>query len=421
MTNRRPLPLPINLGIDFGTSWTKLCYRDLESERTGVVRFEHLRLPESVLPSVVQVDGDGLLFMGDKPSSNSACVAVRYLKMRLARAGGFPDLPVVAGVPLSSELSVRALSAWYLSRVIVRARYSVLVQESELVRNRQVQWSANVGVPVEQFKNENLDVFDEVLRVAWEWAEQRITPTHLNETMALFQATVKNESAANCHAVPEIVAAILSFSKSRSARDGLYLYFDIGGGTLDGVGFELRREAGEVVVHCKAGNVADLGVEALVHSVVKVDTDRVSRRLLSEKAVSIPELEDRTDTLHTFAANVIMPAKQKHEWGRLSRLPVFLGGGAAGSHWYQHTLAETHKFRAHGNCGIPPYDFRPIPEPADLIGAKESGLPFARLAIAYGLSFPREEVPEFSLPEDHVNVSPPRPARLLGVTSYVDT
>ena len=46
------------------------------------------------------------------------------------------------------------------------------------------------------------------------------------------------------HVVPEIAAAIQSFVYSREAAPNKYIYFDIGGGTMDGVAFRFLNIRG---------------------------------------------------------------------------------------------------------------------------------------------------------------------------------
>lgn len=60
----QPQTIDINLGIDFGTSYTKVCYRDLNREETGIVSFVHVGPDTHLVPSVVQVGKSANLAMG---------------------------------------------------------------------------------------------------------------------------------------------------------------------------------------------------------------------------------------------------------------------------------------------------------------------------------------------------------------------
>jgi hypothetical protein len=49
-------PLALNLGIDFGTSYTKVAFRDLNAEQTGLVLLGGIGLMEAMVPSVVSIE-----------------------------------------------------------------------------------------------------------------------------------------------------------------------------------------------------------------------------------------------------------------------------------------------------------------------------------------------------------------------------
>ncbi|SRR6266496_1466084 len=81
---RQGAPLAINLGIDFGTSFTKICYRDVGTEETGIVTLGERTLDSALIPSIVAVDQRGILSGGNWTHQSSAATGIKYLKMRLA-------------------------------------------------------------------------------------------------------------------------------------------------------------------------------------------------------------------------------------------------------------------------------------------------------------------------------------------------
>lgn len=76
-----PAPVVVNLGIDFGTAFTKICYRDSALEESGVVTFGASVTSEAMIPAVVSVTEEGDLLIGE---TESPCERIEYLKMRLA-------------------------------------------------------------------------------------------------------------------------------------------------------------------------------------------------------------------------------------------------------------------------------------------------------------------------------------------------
>ena len=157
------------------------------------------------------------------------------------------------------------LSAFFLSVVMRRARRWVESTWARHIGGRQIIWSANVGLPVQHCDAPVADTFQWVLATAWRWSGQpprhRILG-HVAEDY-LRDCDLEDPARSECQAYPEIAAAVLSFATSRSAAEGVYVYFDVGGGTLDGVVFALKRPRGEVEINFYSGEVASLGVEWL--------------------------------------------------------------------------------------------------------------------------------------------------------------
>src|SRR5690606_17598636 len=97
--------------------------------------------------------------------------------------------------------------------------------QSDRMKNRDPIWSANVGVPVEHFDSEALQVFEEVLGVAWLWVKDQQIPATLRDAMSMYRETEMRlgEEVSDFHALPEIAAAVQSFVMSREAVPGIYV------------------------------------------------------------------------------------------------------------------------------------------------------------------------------------------------------
>jgi hypothetical protein len=101
-STRRGTPkqlIAINLGIDFGTSFTKVCFRDVGREQSGIITFGRRSLNSALVPSVVSFDRRGKLNLGEARQKSAGHTTVRYLKMRLA------------GVPINDGSSPH-LTSW---------------------------------------------------------------------------------------------------------------------------------------------------------------------------------------------------------------------------------------------------------------------------------------------------------------------
>jgi hypothetical protein len=427
------------LGIDFGTSFTKICFRDQAIDHSSLVNLDGGQ-EGALLPSVVHVDDAGTLHIG-RPASSST-KSVRYLKMRLA------------GVPLDGLLGdelrgaddadvCKALSSWFLATVIVRSRTWILQHHADRVRNRRVDWSANLGVPVEHYDSPLLKIFEEVLGVAWQWCEEGDVPKSLATALEGYKRARQNKRVADFHPVPEIAAAVQSFVISQAATPGVYLYFDVGGGTVDGVAFRLRNDDGQKQVDFYSGRVSPLGTISLLrHLEPDIDDgDQSEGRLEQLLATNRPGAEELEHAMRLLVANVVMTAKQKdgrnwraeaiQQWaesrnvrtfGRpASEKPVvvFIGGGGARIAWYGKSILSTHGKFKHNNAGIPPYSLRKVPKPADVtLPDVDPGL-FDRFSIAYGLSIPMGTGPDIRLPSQFDPPAKNEPRRPPGIGDYL--
>src|SRR5207253_2403260 len=79
------------------------------------------------------------------------------------------DLPSSILGGQKRENVIKALAALFLSEIIRRVRGSE--QKKPHLRNANIRWLVNVGVPVEHFDAPEREVFQEVASVAFKWAE----------------------------------------------------------------------------------------------------------------------------------------------------------------------------------------------------------------------------------------------------------
>ena len=94
---------------------------------------------------------------------------------------------------------------------------------------------------------EALPIFKEVLGVAWLWVKMANSPVTIRAALEDYQGALGRleREVTDFHAIPEIAAAVQSFVMSREAVPGVDVYFDIGGGTIDGVAFNYLNYGGE--------------------------------------------------------------------------------------------------------------------------------------------------------------------------------
>lgn len=432
------MAINLNLGIDFGTKFTKVCVRDTDRERSWVITFTNgsPKLDEALLPTKIGICSDGSLLAGltesEWKTQPQTPIDVDFIKMRLANidlAGegeeySFDSLPEFHEIDLNAPENLENISAYYLSRVILKAKAWVLNNNADLVKGQKISWSINIGVPVKYFDSNAINRFRKVLSLAYLLSESH--PESLTFNQLKDYATLPNNDASSgntpCDACPEIAAAVYSYTISRQAEPGIYIFFDVGSGTIEGASFRFFRENKMPKIEFYTGEVEPIGMNALakqVNMIVadipeseieqqlvnnsylmqnieslsqqigpqspnehyhvansvdvgfngKVTTESIERALRNQPSIeqqmilNLILLGQRQ--IHRQVAEVIVTCKEKSPeyFKSSSSLRVFLGGGGGISKFYRHTIESTHTAFDHKYAGIPVYDLRDVPFP----------------------------------------------------------
>jgi hypothetical protein len=436
--------LNLNLGIDFGTSFTKVCVRDTDRDQSWVVTFSDSKptLTEALLPTKVGISRDGRLLLGltqsewDKQlKTDHTCI--EFIKMQLADLDisqeqgvwWFERLPKLKELNLELntrkvvETFIENLCVYYLSSVISKAKAWVMRNDADLVKNQKIVWSVNLGVPVQYCDSLAIKRFKKVLCLAWllsEIHEEFLTVDDLDYYVNELSQDLTPDQMP-CYVTEEIAAAIYSYTASRQAQEGIYTFFDVGSGTIDGVAFRFWREDEMPKIDFYSADVQPLGVKAFVKIVctrLRI-TQKASEDALknNETCLHTNNLTKENQLIQRQVAKVVIEGKQKNisiatvQFSQHSRsnrshiikpgttLKVFLGGGGSRANFYRYIVEHTYTAFKHQNAGIPPYELTDLPTPqGDFSMTNIDPINFHRFAIAYGLSIPRDEAPEVKLP-----------------------
>jgi hypothetical protein len=127
----------LNLGIDFGTSFTKVVVCDTSRENSWIVNFsgDKATLNEALLPSKIGISQNGIVYAGLTDSewqkaNSDIKIYIDFIKMRLANLDlqneglGHPSdqLSSFDGIDLNEPLIIECLCAYYLNKVINKSK-----------------------------------------------------------------------------------------------------------------------------------------------------------------------------------------------------------------------------------------------------------------------------------------------------------
>ena len=409
------------LGIDFGTRFTKVAAYLPQFEERVVLTFGRKLGP--FIPSGVTVATDELVYPVDVQPAVPAALWIDNLKMRLADPASnvFGSGVNISGTQLKD--SIRCLCAVFLSGVLRQAQVAVRrIFAQSLPPNAPINWFANVGVPAQFFDSDALSAFQEVASVAWTWSESSARAVSLGELLANYAhtATSLGPREMRIRVAPELAAALAHFGEHRNTMPGLYGFFDIGGGTLDGTLFRVDRQANGVSFDVLSAQVDELGTMAIARrSAAQIFQDMnefIEKPIIfggPTPTAELPIPEDIETSIQAFFSRVVDAARQRipgqnfatpvdaprllrggrKRSARMPVIPIFVAGGGCQSEWYLNALGRAHRTFNHVAWGVGGYQIGLIPPPS---GMKTDEYP--RFVVAIGLTSPRVHSDDYRLP-----------------------
>lgn len=436
----------VQIGLDFGTAFTKCVYRDVMLDKARVHLPAIVKDSEMpfLLPSVLYHSAGKLSHPGSTGGAYKAG-CLYHVKMALEKVGkenwSAPELAAYQEVARTLGISVadfvEACAVYFIAGALggvleeVKARFKDATPQGQIF--------VNMAVPVADIDHPNVnEVFCRTLRLAWVLAEELagFPKTGVSELMeTIRKARPKADSdivREACFLYPEVSANVQAFVRSRVSREGLYLFSDTGAGTVDQSVFLFSRSDGKDRLTYLAARVLPMGsshveIRAAAKSKKTSWQDLEQWRSLKEAGrfhrTLLAVKREMKSELSVESSITIGQAKQKLiNPQQINQLTMIFGGGGHCIIPYEMALMEQFD-----NCYFTPakIDQRrrrnepldigmPSPSDLELRNGEERWLD--RLTVAYGLSFEQGQLADFKLPRQVPHPSPEeiwRPRRAL--------
>ncbi|MEW5764470.1 MAG: hypothetical protein ACOYXN_02015 [Acidobacteriota bacterium] len=424
------------IGLDYGTSRTKVILRDMALRRSIAVPFAEYASDGNpyLLPSKMHVDSNGTFSLSSRESS----VIVRDPKVKLMEG---PDKEV----PLSTlgTIPARGLTMAYLALVLREVLAWFEAEQAAIYRNIDIIWEVNVGIPARSYDESALkSAFQEASGAAWllaasgnpiDWRTVTAVSSALRDGSCPDLAytggglvSAANRDPERVKVRPEIVAEVLGYARSSHRKDGMHLMVDVGASTLDVSCFRLHLHEGEDRYSIFASEVERLGaMKLLERQLGSQNADEKTWKRMRELAevgpppvltelIQSPNLDTLNQASKKFrtkctdlVAKVVCGTKRDkdphaEEWA--SGLPVFLCGGGSRQDFFREVLKEAAS-RVRSN-GVRSMGTKRIPKPDDLVAPRCLPEDYDRLAVAYGLSFSSNSVGVVDVPNQIEDFAP---------------
>jgi len=445
-SGHRGRPLRINLGIDLGTSFSKVVYRLGDESFPVCFGARRNNVEDYLMPSVVAVSGKGIKcrFEFDDEEKLKNAVQIPNFKICLTCERDTGADAAKCSVTKCSLSNMRAgylpgevtgeeasfLSAFYLAKLIGHSKEAVRrhLPEREIPSDITVKWSANLAVPDKFLGSKVAEGFRESLEIGWLISEVFLEyPNFSNKQEAVIcyvaaktlQSEIKSELNAkgmdfDCFIYSEIGAEVASVTLSPTSEEGLYVLVDVGAGTVDTSVFRFRRVDGESVQETYAANIFKLGagqIDARANTSFKRKSlnwlrqikenvfsrngedamIHITEELQSAEMSVITELRENLITVYREAFS-----KQRNidVWAQLK---LVMGGGGSAIRSYGETAREAFSPKLQDARLI---EFSTLRVPKDFQMDTLPANQFHRFAVAYGLSRARIELPELIAAQD---------------------
>ena len=400
MKVRLKVKMPINIGIDFGTSYSKVCFA--ERKAYDFVKFDKIEYK----PSILYFDYKRDLLHYDKPHGTDNIEEIKYFKYSM----------IDDNLPRGENLSKRQFnvkpeilcSLFFLACLIKESKeYAYKYFKGKRLDFEIDQWYITMGVPIDNFENEKYQLYDRLLMLA-DKLSAKLTNYEISIN-DLYKYYLDNQNieipkfqTSNLNTLPELYAESLAFLQNGNVMIGVYALVDIGGGTVD-MAIMFKEAPKEFNIVSKT--IQPLGIDIIANNIIddlnnieRVKNDLKEKNSLAELPYVSKEKEKEYKELFEKAfAPIVSDIKKKNVQsnGKLvlyqnnRTLPVIICGGGAKHKWYEDGILQTGeqlKRIISGESGL-----KLKIESVDKLLPKD--ISNHRLLIAYILAQPIETIP----------------------------
>ncbi len=413
-----------HLGLDWGTSTTKLVLRDYDSPR-GELGVAYVLRPAGDsgyrYPSTIAYD-DGKVFFGDVAEKRRDSCASWWvsLKAQFALGAASPDLPATLTV---TDLAVLSLAHTMRIGMLQANRLAEAIKH-------EARFSVTVGVPVVELeeplaRNEYLTA----VRTAFTLAVREkvdVQGIEVNEALALLETARTTVASADARRPstnevtfnwlrPELAAGMYWSFRSPTIDKGLYGGVDIGAGTTNAVFFRIHhRQVGEQLIDKGAlsfygGACKPPGMDA-IDEVLAAETGQSPAAIRGQEAgllgrpallaASRRHIDGYVKTYKAAFSEGYRKEARQSSWNKLN---IILFGGGSKLKAVRKAMAappwrNLNAPRLVETLGCPP-DLCELPTRPRAEGAPFAGDP-TFLLVAYGLAVHYLDFPPYRLPSE---------------------
>ena len=359
---RKRDPYFIQIGFDFGTSFSKCICRDVMIDKAWVYvppEFDGKELP-FLIPSCLKLNNGAIQLVKDAECQYPEN-GLYYLKLALEQVAlGNGDASVLdpyrnaIGRSESAAIKefVKGCGVYFLAETLGQVRKQIRRNFPNFGSHEKDYMAVNMAVPVADAERPEVNkLYQEILDQAWILADELAGCTQIG--LPEFKDILKRKpehldpfGKEACFIYPEVSANVQGFVRSRASSPGIYLFSDTGAGSVDQSVFIFGRnlEEEEYLTYLH-GSVLPLGsshIERLAAKACgnmdwrsleswrgKKENGGTDRELTEARDMIAKEVGDKTETTLAWAKGKLFVIAQ------LNGIRVIFGGGGHCDHPYK--------------------------------------------------------------------------------------
>ncbi len=442
VTSETPLrdPYFIQIGFDFGTSYSKCICRDIMTNKARVYisnKYKNQELP-FLIPCAI-VFKDGKLSHVDNPETHYPENGLYHLKHALVKIAlhewNDPILIPYRRACASHDnnqlaMFVENCAVYYLASVFGEVRDNIRRRFSDFSTLTEDYMAVNLAVPVAYAEMPQVeDIYNHVLLEAWHLADILLDypSIYLSDLRTMRKGNIAKWGQSTddaCFIYPEVSANVQGFVRSRVSSPGIYLFSDTGASTVDqSVFIFMRRDHAEHLTYLH-GSVLPLGSGHIERQAAlnSGNTNWQSLEIWRERkegGSNEPELIKARFNIEAqlaqgTQATLAFAKKKLFVKDDLSSIRVIFGGGGHCDNPYKNAVMLPFSGNLFREEIRPDIVGLPVPHDLELENFKTRWM--RRLSVAYGLSFEKSELSGWTYP---TKLDTPEPHQFWPPRKYI--
>lgn len=440
---RKKEKIHIQVGLDFGTSSTKVVFSQLGRPLFRALDFNHNlpQYPNYCIPSVCAVGENGRILMGANAARALANkewnAGLQRLKVVVAGKHDTRFSDIQTDITFKSYLanhdtktSPEMLTVKFLAHVMIKSIQAI--KNFPEYKNQDIDFAFNICMPIDHVEHsqvrkvfERIFVLSEMLLNNWLKNPEKI---NFSIDSKMIEDS-KNRKADKVFAVPESVASFASYLTSLRRREGLHALIDFGAGTTDVSICNLFLSQEDPIHYWySARNIprGTVNVERRIADHIHTFDKKKDTCTFQDIVSCLEDLSNHKDGRHSGyrgdqlnriiteeLINLRDSREYKTTWGNAyghlkkdylwRHVEIYTCGGGS----YLPEIDKIFSKPWWKNLHVS-YPVRTLPIPDDYDpGTAEA--PFERMSVAYGLAIPLPELDKHTLPQSSPNHTPAPP------------